>query len=303
MELGIVQLLDDIELLLKRKRNIEQLLELINYKFYCMHCGVEHRVNGKFCNKCGYEFDTSVTDYENKLEQQKLQQSHQYQQQNLHNLVNRTYITESHVDTGAGVLLIERYFNKTTNKYEDVFILIKIKTKFDVGGGERDFGETIINTACRELTEESRNLFKLSPNSLSYQYAVRHTYMNHSFVCFVVFIQGPILSKYYYDNRTIINNSNAGYEWKESTDIIHVTKDQFINSNGLTTQGDLNTVSTDNKSIIILGKAKACIRQVINLGIYDEVIKNGPITLKYNPNFRSSNSNQGFLGGTKVYYS
>ncbi len=265
----------------------------INSQKYCNNCGIGNNINYNHCTSCNAKLVTVAQNGFNPLQQP---------QQNSQNIFKLPPITEQYTDNGAGVLLIERYFNTNKNKYEDVFILFKIGTTYDVGGGIRDRNEAIINTACRELSEESRNLFKLSPNSLSYNYAVRHTYKTDNFVCFVIFIQGPIVSKYYYDNMTKINKSNAGYQWRESTDFIRVSKDQFINSNGLTTVGHLNTFSTDINSITIVGKAKACIRRAIESGIYGEVIKNGPVTLNYNPNFKSKKQNQQFLDGTKVYW-
>ena len=69
---------------------------------------------------------------------------------------------------GAGIVLIEKCFNQKTNKTEPAIILFERGDgKYTLGGGQRDDSDiSSKHTAARELMEESKNLFRFSPESL-----------------------------------------------------------------------------------------------------------------------------------------
>ena len=214
-------------------------------------------------------------------------------------------IIQQSSDTGAGVILIENYKPKNQQNYIPCVILFRDKKRgtYSDGGGNREHGENLQKTAARELKEESANMFRLSPNTLTDNNAVRH----NNYVCYFLYIRGPkdknnnypIFSQHYYDNMKIINNSNAPSFWKETDSLVRVSIQQFIQDGGLTATGDLNTVDTNNNKITIMGRTKGCIRNAINDGTYDRAL-NKLITLNENKDYK--NSNVGYLNGTKTYW-
>ena len=210
---------------------------------------------------------------------------------NLYRSANRTI-------TGSGVILLETYFNelcvtlfcnKQHNRYED-------------GGGNLDGNETEREGAVRELKEESCNLFRLNPNSLS-------TYYDHyiTYRAYVVHVNGPmdksqqISGARYYHNLNLLQTNGARHEWRETNQIGRFKVSQLLKDGLLTKKGDLNTtLSTplgNGKDAIIFSRTKACIRELYTqTSGFTNVPK---IQLKNNSNFQA----QTFLNGTKCYYS
>lgn len=150
----------------------------------------------------------------------------------------------------AGVLLFEKYKN------EFALIIFKQKSgKFSDAGGGQDLNETKKRTACRELREESRNLFIINENVLDDKISV----VNRSYVGYLLYITSTtgIRSKHYYENMKVLIHNNARKEWQETTEMSRVyIKDLTA---ALSLMEDLNTVDVYGKAIVIDARTKALI--------------------------------------------
>lgn len=222
---------------------------------------------------------------------------------------NGGVIVQNQTDTGAGVILIENYKPQNQMNYIPCIILFKEKNsgKYSDGGGNRDIVHGLLEdlkvTAVRELKEESMNTFRLNPNTLNDNNAVRHG----SYVCYFLYVQGPqnangqhpIFSNYYFHNKKLIDKPSTPHHWKETDSMIRVSIAQFINDGGLLKQGDLDTIDTSGNKVTILGRTKACIRTAYNDNTYKNSL-NTLVTLSENKNY--NNPNYTYLTGTSVYY-
>lgn len=180
--------------------------------------------------------------------------------------------------TGAGIMLLHNnnvilFKNKRSGKYSE-------------GGGLIDPGESITQTASRELREESLNTFLIRNPSKSF------SIKTGPYVCFCITLDGRINKNHYYNNKNKIV-SNAPHYWKETTEMTMVPIRNMVEM----TEKKLKTVTdTNNKTITVSDRTRRCFRH-----IYPKLVKksiNNPLKI----NKRKYKGN-GFLHGTITYVS
>lgn len=128
----------------------------------------------------------------------------------------------------AGIIPVIKYNDKLA------VILFKQYTKYCDGGGginKDEFDSKI--TACRELQEESKNLFNLSPECLNN--GIKYIRNNNKKICVMYFIgiNNNICMDWYYHNNNIIKNiENVSVHWFETHDVdIFYLDEIFTNMN------------------------------------------------------------------------
>jgi hypothetical protein len=196
--------------------------------------------------------------------------------------------------TGAGVLLFEDYRPKNTTKSRPVVILCQ-----DTHGLCSDFGgkldnHSITNCAKRELMEESRNMFRFDEKvigNLPY-YVLNDTYV--SFAAKITSSEG-IQSKYFPNNKNIIDNQCKIHCWKETEELVRFYIDELTN---LDDKGNILAIDTLGNSRVITGRAKACIRAFLKQGILDSKA----IVLNVNKCYKPKDISKSFLSGTSCYW-
>ena len=193
-------------------------------------------------------------------------------------------IVPNNNDDGAGIMLIEQnYWNKGP-----AIILFNVRywngtnwnnVGYAEGGGTRDTynnkKEDIKLTACRELKEESRNLIRLSTNSLDNNYAIR----KGNYVCYCVQIpNGKITNNNFEHNKQIIDNVwNTYYDkfnkqyvepyksFAETNSMTRVYLSELVNNwNNINVQGNigLNIKDANGNIITIQPKTRGLIRDL-----------------------------------------
>lgn len=201
----------------------------------------------------------------------------------------------------AGVILVENYKNKF-GKQDYAIILFKniYKNVYEDPGGHLMPKKTIEESAMTELIEESCNTFRINP-----KYLINHIVSNN-YHSFLLYIKGPIYSKYYNHNKILIhNNKTTPYQYKETNNIRRFYISDLLNCGLMINKGDL--VCNDSNGYIrkISGRTKSVIRsfignKFITFNNNKVEINVNPIQLKINNNFTSKT--KPFLNGTISYY-
>lgn len=143
--------------------------------------------------------------------------------------------------SGAGVVVIERYNNKNA-----FFIVRENNGIWSIPGGKREKDDNTYNTAHKELKEETRGLFSISPNILKncYSYDIKAG-NNMYYKAYFIYITStiPIFRKYYYNNKKIIDNNSRLYPilFQETDKIDRIYIDTFI--------ADLANIQPDSSMI------------------------------------------------------
>lgn len=164
--------------------------------------------------------------------------------------------------TGAGVIIFE--VNTTTGRHAVILAMDTDNNYQDFGGGinlNNDVdANTLRKTAMRELAEESRNLFNISPgldlDSTSNNYVV-----NGEYRCYVIPIRSGVFNETdFVANRYNIdrNGSGLGHGWKETVGIakFYISDIQTCLNNNNTACPDVNGISKNiyGRTRGILGK-------------------------------------------------
>lgn len=202
--------------------------------------------------------------------------------------------------TGAGVVLLETYKGKQCvtlfrdkNRRSD-----KGHKMYEEGGGRLELGESKAGGAVRELKEESCNLFRLDPRSLT-DHQIYHD-LHRRYRAYIVHVEGPnnqISSKRYYKNLRILKRNDAPKDWLDTDRMGRFEVKQLLSDNLLTQSGELVTKLENGRRATIAARTKACIRE---LYILTKNFTNVPVVhMISNKNFRGD---QRFLNGTKCYY-
>lgn len=176
--------------------------------------------------------------------------------------------------TGAGVLLIERYHNKRTEKHGDVVILFStFRNQCEELGGridkeDKDYahilnvGDYLKVTAIREAVEESRDLIHLNPEHLDNHYM----YDAGVYRCYIVRVADNMITrKDFYHNKEIIteNKDNFGSGFHESVEMVRFYIDDIKKIN-LNTNEPIICNDTDGRIRTIAHRAYVVIRNMIN---------------------------------------
>lgn len=216
-------------------------------------------------------------------------------------------IQQRHSDTGAGVVLLEDYFNG--KKREPAIIIFKDRFtgKFTDAGGRREKKEDLRLTAARELKEESCNTFRINAfktKMLNDFNAIRH----HSYVCYFMRVCGPtnkqlaIYSAFYRHNQKLLSSGTAPHSFKETNGMTRIFLSQLIKDKIQNSQGDFVTRDAQGNRVTITARTSACLREALRLKMIQNIYAAGPTILKENAQYRSQ-SGQQFLNGTKCYWS
>jgi ADP-ribose pyrophosphatase YjhB (NUDIX family) len=205
-------------------------------------------------------------------------------------------ITPKSTDTGAGVFIVEQYYNHA-DRNETSLILVhdKAAKKYTVPGGTRDPGENLRDTARREMREETANLFNFDRDILDGNFAVRH----HQFVVYFVGLLGSIMSAQYYDNLLLLSIRQTlqrnTHDYLETDQLVRVYIADLIADGVSTTTGDFHTRDARGNPILIEGRTKAIIREAIKAGFIDR-------TPAYVPGYKVNDDvSQPNLRGTRSY--
>jgi len=169
--------------------------------------------------------------------------------------------------SGAGVVVIERSNNK------NAFYIVREKNGiWSIPGGKRDRDDNTYYTAHKELKEESRGLFSISPNILKtcYSYDLKAG-NNMYYKAYFLYITSniPILRRYYYHNKKIIDKNEVifPYPYKETDKIDRIYIDTFINDIP-NIQPDCTMIThraSNNEEIILRGRDVSIIKHNIHM--------------------------------------
>jgi len=230
-------------------------------------------------------------------------------------------------DGGAGIILIEKFFDYKKKKYRPVIILFKNKFfgMFEDVGGHRNKDEDLKENALREAQEESRNLFILPKKLLDDKKAVRVK----NYVGYIVHIKGPsnknlnlkfynynkkIMEKHFEDlNLKKLNKTKSSFD--ETIGIIRVYIDQLIKDGvaNSKSKGDLITTDIHGQQVEIFSRTAGLIKLALDNNLIEQDIKqdNKKENIDnyfelYEMTFRADSNNNisklEFLNGTKVYH-
>jgi ADP-ribose pyrophosphatase YjhB (NUDIX family) len=184
--------------------------------------------------------------------------------------------------SGAGVVIIQSYYNK------NAFFIIREKNGiWSIPGGKRDkTDKTIYYTAHKELKEESRGLFSISPDVLKNCYSYdKNTGNSQFYKAYFMYVSPntPITRKYYYNNKKIIdkNSLNFSHPYKETDKMDRIYVDTFIaDLRNIQPDGTMITHKASNgESIILRERDVAIIKNNINI-----LNSLQPYKLKFNKN-------------------
>lgn len=177
---------------------------------------------------------------------------------------------------GAGVILVEMYNRRVgQQKKGPAVILFQSQGKYTDAGGYCD-GQPFLDTAIRELKEESVGLFRINLNRLrpnDQYFAVKQ--VKEDYWTFVTFVKGPqrgirrdkynanlkVLQEYADKNPTDWRNWGA---WNETNGMTRFFIEDIIINGVMTMRGDLRNVpDVYGERHTIAGRAKATIREFL----------------------------------------
>ena len=170
--------------------------------------------------------------------------------------------------SGAGVVVIERYNNK------NAFYIVREKNGiWSIPGGKRDNNDKNYYTAHKELKEETRGLFSISPDILKNCYSYdKKAGSNMYYKAYFLYVTStiPIFRKYYYNNKKIIDDNSQLYRYYQETDKIdRIYLDTFI-ADMANIQPDCSMIThkvSNGEQIVLRGRDASIIKhniQVIN---------------------------------------
>ena len=210
----------------------------------------------------------------------------------------------------SGILLLENYYLPNSQTWIPCLVVFGQNKKkdfvYEEAGGEKGQHEKPWITASRELKEESFNLFRLNKHKMKHCPFVQV----EGYVCYSVFIKckKPILSKYYYQNKSLINklhkqNHNVPFEWRETKNMTRIPLSNFMNSKFepksiLKQKGNIYVKDVYNKLIPLSTRCKKCILKSIK---QKSILKAPTFTLTFEPHFHYHN-NAYYLEDTKTYF-
>jgi hypothetical protein len=201
--------------------------------------------------------------------------------------------------SGAGVVVIERYNNK------NAFYIVREKNGiWSIPGGKRDRYDNTYYTAYKELKEESKGLFSISPDILKtcYSYDLKAG-NNMYYKAYFIYITStiPIFRKYYYNNKKIIDdNSQLGrilFPYHETDKIDRIYIDTFIaDLPNIQPDGSMITHKVSNgEQIVLRGRDVSIIKH--NIKVINSMQSNNIGNLR----FTNNNTINGITGFHTFY--
>jgi hypothetical protein len=198
--------------------------------------------------------------------------------------------------SGAGVVVIERYNNKNA-----FYIVREENGIWSIPGGKRENEDkTIYYTAHKELKEETRGLFSISPDILKNCYSYdKKAGSNMYYKAYFLYVTStiPIFRKYYYNNKKIIDSNIISFSnpYHETDKIDRIYIDTFINDMAnIQPDGSMITHKVSNgEQIILRGRDASIIKH--NIPVINKIGK---------PHMLQSNSNNSINGvpGFHTFY-
>jgi len=194
--------------------------------------------------------------------------------------------------SGAGVVLIERYNNKKA-----FFIVRERNGIWSIPGGKHEnINKPIYYTAHKELKEETRGLFSISPDILKTCYSYDKKAGNNLYYkAYFLYVTStiPIFRKYYYNNNKI---AEQNYEYNETDKIDRIYLDTFINDmHNMQLDGSIITHKVSNgEQIILRGRDASIIKHNIK-------VINNIQPYKFSLQFTNNNNING-VSGINTFY-
>ena len=221
---------------------------------------------------------------------------------------NGTNNKQKKIDMGAGIILVEDYYDFKTKNYRPVIILFK--NKFfgmfeDLGGSKNDKTDSSKQTAIRDAQEESCNLFNLPQDLLDDNKAIRIK----NYVGYIVHIKAPddknLNLKWYDYNRNLLDEYLNGVKpnkienaFDETIEITRIYTDQLLDDNIFDAKGDFDTIDINNKETRIFARTKS----ILITAFYNDLIDTAEYIELYECRYRSNDDKFTFLNGTKTYH-
>lgn len=183
---------------------------------------------------------------------------------------------------------------KCENKLAVVLFQQPYNGSYSDGGGGRDRSETDPKvTACRELNEESKNLFRIDPNILTIgnkcNYFTRKGRRRESYIYFVG-IDNEICTDWYKYNHNVIKGKARSSCWFETKNANIFNIDDIVFPDGY---NDVPALTINSKLEKINNRTAKFIKDGL-IGKEDKLIFTKLIECN---NFKSTD----FLNGTKSY--
>jgi hypothetical protein len=166
--------------------------------------------------------------------------------------------------SGVGVILIEMYYDKITNRSGPALILFRQRksNKYTDAGGFIDKNiDSLSKTASKELNEESCNLINISLEILNKSVSSRTS----EYRTYFVYIENGIRRQYYYHNLNNLNGKSLSYH--ETNDMTRVFIDDFNNMRRINNNNDNDIIDVYNKTITIDNRTINTIDSLLKYGV------------------------------------
>ena len=186
---------------------------------------------------------------------------------------------------GAGVILLAG---------ADVILFQNVRSGvFEDPGGEIDAADaSAAATARRETMEESANLFRFTASVLEAAPSVLH----RSYRAFAVGVAADIDVRHFVANRSVLaQQRSTPAAWQEMSAVTRVNLHQLRSDGLFSAAGNLRSVDTTGRAVTVLGRTKACIRQLW------AQLQTLPITRLELLEFVPALGRDAFLRGTHAY--
>jgi hypothetical protein len=198
--------------------------------------------------------------------------------------------------SGAGVIIVEDYYIKNKKSTIPCIILVRNKSNkhfMDFGGSFEKKHINLKTTASKELREESRNLFNISPKHFNYYVDIpsgRHLYR-----VYIIKINSAS-RKQFIHNMKIIDKNSSPRSWRETDAITHIPINS-IKFNRFAKRGRVVLKDINGKRINIHNRAKKAMfyaeNKILNL------INSYPLLDKHNLVIHKSHR---FTNGTLSFF-
>jgi ADP-ribose pyrophosphatase YjhB (NUDIX family) len=199
---------------------------------------------------------------------------------------------------GVGVILLTLHNSKPAV----IIVHNKFTNKWDIPGGKLEGDLDPKETGYRELREESKGLFKLSPQTLDG--AVYIDKLNPDtqtiYRAYILFITTPDI-QLYNDNLLELSRRSGlvplSYMETDAMDFLYLEQFEadIMNDKG---GKDLYTYRASGEPIIFRSRDKAVLRD--SLKIIKKLLKTTPLVLNFNPDDRKTTTS--YLKGLKCYW-
>ena len=206
----------------------------------------------------------------------------------------------------AGVIVIDNeYHDKSGSSYQCIFVGLNSKSgKHELFYGKRAPHDAFpIETARRECSEETSNMFRFSSSVFTEKFSVESPNKKHH--AYVVRVQPPkhgIQSTIFYQNLITLKTARAPHDWVEMSDLTRIGIKEAISSGLLThpNRSDFSMFDVYGNSITIFSRDAEFIRDAVKakMNVFAPVNKLHFIS-SYDNKFDGNNNR--FLNTTGCY--